>query len=173
MKNERGISTQKMGEAVANFAHKFGSSPEEILGPTEADGSCIAAENMINVLIRHVESKTPEKTRAIALAALGSEEAIRNSVVGLMTAVNDLDRSMTSAVQKLRSMRMSIVSDSSSAVNALRDIRQFFLGPDYEREQKRLAEFVDLCERLKRLKDSGFLDTVADTMIRLASTGGE
>jgi hypothetical protein len=54
-------------------------------------------------------------------------------------------------------------------VNALKDVRQFFLGPDYEREQKRLVEFVDLCERLKRLKDSGFLDTVADTMIRLAA----
>jgi len=36
-------------------------------------------------------------------------------------------------------------------------------------ERKRLSEFVDLCERLKKLKDSGFLDTVADTMIRLAT----
>jgi hypothetical protein len=30
----------------------------------------------------------------------------------------------------------------------------------------RLREFVELCERLQKLKESGFLDAVADTMIK-------
>ena len=72
-------------------------------------------------------------------------------------------------IQKLRSHRMTVVSECASMSNALEDVRRFFLGPNYEHEQKVLAEFVDLCERLKALKDSGFLDSVADMMIRLAS----
>jgi hypothetical protein len=50
----------------------------------------------------------------------------------------------------------------------LREVRAFFLDKDYATELARLREFVEVCERLKLLKDCGFLDTVADTMLRLA-----
>ena len=39
---------------------------------------------------------------------------------------------------------------------------------DYKEEVARLKDFVDLCERLQKLKESGFLDSVADTMLGLA-----
>jgi hypothetical protein len=158
-----------MGTAVKEFSSQFGATVEEIMAATDDSGNCVIAENMIRILLRYVESKTPQKARETVQAMLGVKDVVASGTVSLMQSINDLDRTMTDAVQKVRSSRMCIVSDASSAVNALRDIRQFFLGPDYEREQKRLAEFVDLCERLKRLKDSGFLDTVADTMIRLAA----
>jgi hypothetical protein len=50
---------------------------------------------------------------------------------------------------------------------ALKDVRQFFLNENHETEVARLKEFVELCERLQKLKASGFLDTVADTMLKL------
>lgn len=169
MEKTKDKETSAMAGAVKDFASNFGATVEEIMAATDEDGNCRIAENMIRILLRHVESKTPEKARETVLVMLGVKDAVATASVSLMQSVNDLERTMADAVQRVRSSRMSIVSDSSSAVNALRDIRQFFLGPDYEREQKRLAEFVDLCERLKQLKESGFLDTVADTMLRLSA----
>jgi hypothetical protein len=51
---------------------------------------------------------------------------------------------------------------------SLKEVRQFFLEGDYEKEIERLHEFVDLCERLKALTQDGFLDAVADTLLKLA-----
>jgi hypothetical protein len=52
-------------------------------------------------------------------------------------------------------------------MGALKEVRQFFLEESYETEIQRLHEFIDLCERLQALKESGFLDIVADTMLKL------
>jgi hypothetical protein len=75
--------------------------------------------------------------------------------------------------ERLRLMRMtraSFDSENRQLLNGLRDVRAFFLDKDYDLEVSRLKDFVETCERLKKLKDSGFLDTVADTMLRLAET---
>ena len=122
-------------------------------------------------LLNYIEQKHPSHIRELARTSLDATQAVKENCVTLARVVDDVERVAKDAVQQVRSSRMSIVADCSTAVNAMRDVRQFFLGPDYEKEQKRLSEFVDLCERLKALKDSGFLDTVADTMIRLASCG--
>ena len=68
----------------------------------------------------------------------------------------------------IRSTKFAITLEVSQMAKPLSDIRQFFIGPDYKEQIVRLKEFVDLCERLNKLKDSGFLDNVADTMLRLA-----
>ena len=52
-------------------------------------------------------------------------------------------------------------------ITPLRDVREFFLGREYDQQMARLTEFVELCERLEKLKESGFLDSVAETMLRL------
>ena len=121
------------------------------------------------LFIKHMEDKYPQKVSVLARSMVDARTVLDEQMTTINAAMNEFERVVKNAMQTVRSQRMSTVSECSSVVNALKDIRQFFLGPDYEREQKRLAEFVDLCERLKLLKDSGFLDTVADTMIRLAS----
>lgn len=72
------------------------------------------------------------------------------------------------ALKDMRDTRMVINSELSLLMKPLEDLRRFFLGPDYEKEMARMKDFIDLCERLKALKDSGFLDSVADTMLRLS-----
>ena len=115
-----------------------------------------------------IEHQVPKELRELAECAVNARGVLDASIKDIGLSMEEFERVTKAASQQVRTQRMTIVSECSSAVNALKDVRQFFLGPDYEREAKRLAEFVDLCERLKRLKDSGFLDTVADTMIRLA-----
>jgi hypothetical protein len=63
---------------------------------------------------------------------------------------------------------MTTTTEVSAMMKPLEDLRKFFLGADHETEVARLREFVDLCERLEKLKESGFLDTVADTMLKLS-----
>lgn len=119
--------------------------------------------------LRHIEEKYPPKMSDLARAALDTRAVLDEHTRTIGAAMDEFERVTRAAMQQVRTHRMTTVTECASVVNALKDVRQFFLGPDYEREQKRLAEFVDLCERMKKLKDSGFLDTVADTMIRLAS----
>lgn len=69
---------------------------------------------------------------------------------------------------ELRLKRMALDSELGKLMQGFRDVRAFFLDKNYETEITRLREFVSLCERLQKLKESGFLDTVADTMLKLA-----
>lgn len=67
----------------------------------------------------------------------------------------------------LRQTRMAFDTETRLLMSSLREVRQFFLDKNHSEEVARLKEFVDLCERLQKLKESGFLDTVADTLIKL------
>jgi len=102
-------------------------------------------------------------------AALGdSRAAMDEAQAGIGLVMNEFKATMTSARDEVREKRYAIVTESAAAVKSLRDIRQFFLGQDYEKERDRLADFADLCERLQRLKNDGTLDAVSDTILRLA-----
>ena len=71
-------------------------------------------------------------------------------------------------IDTFRAMRMTTTTEVAAMVKPLEELRKFFLGEDHQKEVDRLREFVDLCERLEKLKQSGFLDTVADTMLKLS-----
>jgi hypothetical protein len=71
-------------------------------------------------------------------------------------------------LEELRGLRMTTTTEVAAMLKPLEDLRKFFLGAEHDKEIARLREFVDLCERLEKLKKSGFLDTVADTMLRLS-----
>ena len=71
-------------------------------------------------------------------------------------------------IDTFRAMRMTTTTEVAAMVKPLEELRKFFLGEDHQKEVDRLREFVDLCERLEKLKKSGFLDTVADTMLKLS-----
>ena len=71
-------------------------------------------------------------------------------------------------IENFRGMRMTTTTEVAAMLKPLEDLRKFFLGAEHDKEIARLREFVDLCERLETLKKSGFLDTVADTMLKLS-----
>lgn len=72
-------------------------------------------------------------------------------------------------LKTLRMNRMAMDSEMRQLMASLREVRQFFLDSNHEREIERLKEFVSVCERLQSLKASGFLDSVADTMLKLSN----
>jgi hypothetical protein len=153
---------------VENLGECLNIGKERVF-PRKHNGELMySVEDMAKALIAHAKTIDPELEK-ISVSAADCRKAIDESIADVGSSVREFDRVTKDGLSEIRMKRMTIISECASMVNAMRDVRQFFLGPDYDREQKRLVEFVDLCERLKRLKDSGFLDTVADTMIRLAA----
>jgi len=161
-----------------NYGHGIlGQGRREMLGGVDCTEAIVKSgkEEMFDMdkvaecFMRHIEEKYPPKVSELARSVVDSRTVINETIKGIGGNMEEFDRVMKDATQSIRTSRMTVVSECASVVHALKDVRQFFLGPDYDREQKRLGEFVDLCERLKNLKDCGFLDTVADTMIRLAT----
>lgn len=82
--------------------------------------------------------------------------------------VCDFRDEMPKAIKALRDWRMSIKSERDMAIEALQDIRKFFLGNDHEKEMARLESFIRTCERLRSLAQDGTLSKVADVMLKLA-----
>lgn len=74
----------------------------------------------------------------------------------------------TKILEELRMWRMAVTSEQQKLLQGCADVRKFFLADDHEKEITRLREFIELAERLQKLQQSGFLDKMADTLIKLA-----
>lgn len=79
----------------------------------------------------------------------------------------DFQHDSSHRLAEMRSTRFAFDTEIRQLMSSMREVRQFFLDKDYEKERDRLKEFVELCERLKALKESGFLDQIADTLLKL------
>lgn len=71
-------------------------------------------------------------------------------------------------LENIRITRVAISHESKTLLSDCADVRKFFIGDDHEKEISRLREFIELCERLRALKQDGTLDKVADTILKLA-----
>ncbi len=113
-------------------------------------------------------AKMPKETRPNVQAAQDARQAMNELTEGLGGAMEKWRADSKKYVEDLRQTRAYVIGETTTMLNPLKDLRQFFLGSDYKEQISRLREFVELCERLQALKNSGFLDRVADTMLKLA-----
>lgn len=72
-----------------------------------------------------------------------------------------------SMLEEMRMWRMGITSEAKNSIKEMGELRQFFLTDQHVEEIKRLKEFVDVCERLQKLKDAGTLDAISEIMLKL------
>ena len=113
-------------------------------------------------------AKMPREMRPNVQAAEDARDIITKLTLGIGGDMEKLQRDCTKFLTEIRQTKYAVVTEVNSMTGPLKELRQFFLGPDYKDQIERLGEFVDLCERLQRLKQAGFLDAVADTMLKLA-----
>jgi len=113
-------------------------------------------------------AKLPKETRPTVQAAEDARKIISELTAGIGGEMEKFRADTKRYLEDIRQTRFAVVTETSQITGPLKEVRQFFLGGDYKEEVARLKEFVDLCERLQKLKESGFLDSVADTMLRLA-----
>lgn len=109
----------------------------------------------------------PKQISELASQTRSAREALFEAMEGISGALELFRPKSNEYVSELRSFRMAAVAELGGALRSFEEVRKFFLSDRHESEIVKLREFVDLCERLNRLKQSGFLDAVADTILKL------
>lgn len=130
---------------------------------------CVDINKLAEAVVDHIRATLPSNETELAVAVRDARKVLDDNIQNVNLVMQEYDRVMAEALTTVRTKRMATVAEAAATVTALKEVRSFFLGKDYKEEIGRLNEFIDVCERLKKLKDSGFLDTVADTMIRLSA----
>jgi hypothetical protein len=118
---------------------------------------------------REAGGKAVEEIQTLAERLMEAHQAL-NDACGRFRAdtITWMKEEIPQTLKEIRDMKMAFTADFSQLQKQLSELRKFFIGPVYDSEISRLRDFVELVERLQKLKDSGFLDTVADTMLKLA-----
>jgi hypothetical protein len=109
-----------------------------------------------------------ERLEFYKIQAKQAAETVGKEVLTIQSLALETGTAKKQVIENMRSMRMTTTTEVAAMIKPLEELRKFFLGDDHTKEVQQLREFVDLCERLERLKKSGFLDTVADTMLKLS-----
>lgn len=112
--------------------------------------------------------ETLEKSQELLKRAHDTYDAVAFLASSVRGPWDEYSEWVKKELEATRQTRFAIENETRLIMTQFKEVRQFFLGEDYEPQIKRLSEFVALCERLKALKDSGFLDTIADTILRLS-----
>ena len=111
--------------------------------------------------------KNVEATEDLVRRAEEATAAVKYLVDHMPIQYAAYDEFLLKALKDTRGVKAAIEIETKLVIAALADIRKFFLDPRHEEEVAKLKEFITLCERLRELKNSGFLDTIADTILRL------
>lgn len=112
-----------------------------------------------------------ESLKMVNEEVLQSKEIMQNLFNEIIEINNQTMPRLAKGLEELRGIRMAVERESKLTLTMLKDIRTFFLERDYQTEIARLNEFVDLCSKLKKLKDDGTLDVISDTIIKLQIGG--
>jgi len=135
----------------------------------------VNGEEMINIssvyayLCREVPKLVGELNPSVE-AAKAARAIMDELLHGIGGEMEKFKQGTKQFLEDIRGTRFAVVAETSQMTTALKDVRQFFLGADYTEQIARLKEFVELCDRLNTLKDSGFLDKIADTLLTLSVT---
>ena len=133
---------------------------------TEDEMSELIAAQTVKATEKVIKSSSTELVDKAIDARAALDLMASSWQVSWMEFIENSDKRINS----MRQTRMAFDVETRQLMASLREVRQFFLDKDYATEIARLKEFVDTCERLQKLKESGFLDSVADTMLRLSET---
>lgn len=115
-----------------------------------------------------IEKQLPRVDREAEVVVASNKESLAKHCDELRVMLENHCQLTADKLRELRENRMAIVSELTMVSTPLRDLRKFFLDSDHSAEVHRLKEFLELCERLKKLRDDGFLDKIADTILKLS-----
>lgn len=108
-----------------------------------------------------------QRQESLVTRVTDAHKALEISSLAYKKTWEEWTRLSEQMLPQARSWRMAVDSELKQTLVAFGDIRKFFISPEHELEVKRLREFVDLCERLQKLKEAGFLDRVVDVILKL------
>lgn len=95
-----------------------------------------------------------------------AKKALELAVSTFRTATLDYIKDIDDHLKQARQSGMALTAEHKRVLDSCGDVRKFFLDEKHVEEMKRLKEFVELCERLKALKESGFLEQVTEMVLK-------
>jgi hypothetical protein len=145
-------------------------TPKTTQRPIEAGGLYYTDDMIKAVATTSVEAaeRRPKQIGSLTEQTLEAKAALIEAVKGIGAVVEGFEPVKKDFLASILSFRMTAVAEIGKARQELELVRKFMIGPDHTKEIAALKEFVELCERLQKLKESGFLDAMAETMLRLA-----
>lgn len=149
------------GDEIHHFSEKVDKNLDKA---SDWEMSCSIADSILKRSSKMMNKDIVEYSDEVRQARKVLEDATDNFRATVLEFTDELP----GTVKKLRSWRMTMEAERTLSIKALTELREFFLGHDYDKEMVRLSEFVRLCEKLKTLAEDGTLDKVADTMLKLA-----
>ena len=171
-KKKKNRKHKNMSNGVQNSYHEINNgqgNPMIKIVPGAPDGGVMLNLNEVTVRIIDEINRHPQKWTPLARAAVDAGGVLKESMSLLGGVMEDFTSKSKIMLEDIRQTRFSMVSEVNHMTKELKEVRQFFLGSDYKEEISRLREFVELCERLQKLKSSGMLDAIGDTMIKLSN----
>lgn len=124
--------------------------------------------NIAKELVKRTEDNVRQQEELVN-RVVDAKKALDLAATTVKKDMLDFLDSMSGYLTQMRQTRFALDTELKSVMASSSDVRKFFLSEQHDAEVSKLKEFVALCERLKALKESGFLDTVADTILRLES----
>lgn len=70
-------------------------------------------------------------------------------------------------LEEVRTWRMAVEREKNTGISACKDLTAFLGSDDIRVKVENLRALVEIAERLKALKDAGFLDALVDTLVKL------
>lgn len=141
-----------------------------IAAPTERDGVLIDRDK-VNLLIAadavKQEQQIAPQEEELTKRTLNARDALNKAVAGIGECLDKVKPLCRDYTKELGVMRTEAHGRINDAKKDILELRALFLGADYELEMARIKEYIDVCERLKALKDAGILDDVAQTLLKL------
>ena len=132
------------------------------------DGQVEINREDLMVMVCEMVNELPKESRPTVREAKDARAIVNELLNGIGADVEGFKKTSQQYISDIRGVRMAVAGEVNQIIQPLADIRKFFLAHDHKEEISRLKEFVDLCERLQALKASGFLDSVADTILKVA-----
>jgi len=109
-----------------------------------------------------------ERSEELLRRAQDVVERMHQLQVELNDPWKEFNQWLATELERTRQTRFALEFETRQMMRQFKEVRQFFLEESYTEEIRRLAEFIDICERLKVLSEGGFLDAIADTILKLA-----
>ena len=132
----------------------------------------VASDSEMSVEISARLNKSVDKmhndTIALADRAKEAREFLDWHTNSVRASWLDWNDESSKVMESIRQTRVAIGLESKKLLDECSDVRKFFLSSDHEKETTRLREFIELCERLRALKNDGTLDKISDTILKLA-----
>lgn len=158
------ITEAEAMEKAKQFAEShLRESPKQSLGMSDNQLNTEIGQKLVQ------QTKTNlQQQRDFVAEVQDAKMALELAVTTFRKSTVDFLDEMTRYLTDVRQTKIALGTETRGLLAQCQDVRTFFLSPEHTNEVQRLKEFVEICERLKALKDSGFLDNVADTILKLA-----